>query len=146
MSEGFSTFSSMTDTARLRTSRPREKKQSGLDDEIIPLIPGWARTWGPALLIAGAAVLVFACVIGVRDGGSWGWALLLAVATAVTAIWAWHYLRRLRRHREDLDRRLYEQSEFPLIDAMSGDEFELYCTRVLPGLGFPEHPADRRPG
>jgi hypothetical protein len=126
----------MTNTARRRASAPRKKKQSGPDDEIIPLIAGWTRTWSPALLIVGAVVLVLAGVTGVRDGGSWGWALLLAVATAAIAIWTWDYLRRLRRHRQGLDRWLYEQSEFPLIDVMSGGEFELYCTRVLPGLGF----------
>jgi len=42
----------------------------------------------------------------------------------------------LRSHQEDLDRALYERSEFPLIDVMSGEEFELYCAKVLPGLGF----------
>jgi hypothetical protein len=79
----------MTQTAHQGDSTPPKQKQLILDDTIVPLIPGWAGTGGPALLIAGAVCLVSAGVIGLRDGASWGWALILAAAVAAAEIWGW---------------------------------------------------------
>jgi hypothetical protein len=126
----------MTQTPRQGDSAARKQKQLTPDDTIVPLIPGWARTYSQAVLIAAAGAIVSGGVIGLRDGASWGWALILAASVAAAGIWGWDYLRRVRGRQEELDRQLIEQSEFPLIDVMSGDEFEWYCTRVLPVLGY----------
>ena len=72
----------MTQTPRQGDSAARKQKQLPPDDTIVPLIPGWARTYSQAVLIAAAGAIVSGGVIGLRDGASWGWALILAASVA----------------------------------------------------------------
>jgi restriction system protein len=65
-----------------------------------------------------------------------GWTLILAVAAAAP-IWQWDYRRRVRADAERRDRELCELSEFTVVDQMRGHpDFELYCARILPGMGY----------
>ena len=135
MSEGPCTFFFMENAARQRASAPRKKKRVIPDSDVVPMIPGWVEGWRPALLIGGGLVLLISGVVGMRDGAAWGWTLVLAMAVAAATAWGRGYLRRRRRNQERLDRELCEQSEFPVVDVMSGEEFESYCLRILPCLG-----------
>jgi restriction system protein len=104
----------------------------------VPAIPGWAKDWGGLVLVPGGFLLLLVSItIGVDDGTGWGWTLTLAVAAAAAAIWLWDYRRRLRKRAERRDRELYELSEFTVVDQMRGHpDFELYCTGILPGMGY----------
>jgi len=104
----------------------------------VPLIPGWAKDWGVLVLVPGGILLLLVSfAIGAGDGAGWGWTLILAVAAAAAAIWWWDYRRRLREDAERRDRELYELSEFTIVDQMRGHpDFELYCARILPQMGY----------
>jgi hypothetical protein len=139
MSEMVCTFALMTSTAQRRVSAPRKEKAIPIShDDVVPAIPGWAGDWGVLVLVPGAILLLLVSfAIGAGDGAGWGWTLILAVAAAAAAIWWWDYRRRLREDAERRDRELYELSEFMVVDQMRGHpDFELYCARILPGMGY----------
>ena len=108
MSETVCTVSPMTTTARRRASAPRKEKASpSPHDDVVPLIPGWAKDWGVLVLVPGGILLLLVSfAIGAGDGAGWGWTLILAVAAAAAAIWWWDYRRRLREDAERRDREL----------------------------------------
>ena len=126
----------VANTARRRTPVPRKQKHVDSNSSFVPIIPDWVGSWMPALLVGCGLLLLASGVVGVRDGAVWGWTLLLAIVAAAVSAWARGYLRRHRRNREKLDRELCARSEFPVVDVMSGDEFESYCFRLLPFLGY----------
>ena len=99
--------------------------------------PGWIGD-GTVLILGVIALLIAAFVVGASDGGVWGWTLIIAATAAAAAIWRLDYCRRLRKAAERRDRDLYELSEFAVVDQMSGRDFELFCMKILPGMGYTE--------
>ena len=139
LSEMLCTVAPMTNTAQRRASAPRKAKASQQPhDDAVPAIPAWVKDGGFAVLVPGVVLLLLvSSAIGFDDGSGWGWTLVLAVGAATAAIWVWDYRRRLRKRAERRDRELYELSEFTVVDQMRGHpDFELYCTGILPGMGY----------
>jgi restriction system protein len=119
------------------TQPPKGPQPYPGDDDPVAVIPGWIKDWGFVPLgVAALATLVSITRIGQLYGSGFGWALLVIATCGTLAVWRQDYGRRLGAARARAEQALYERLEIAKADAMTWQEFEEYCAKLLRTLGY----------
>jgi restriction system protein len=120
------------------TQPPKGSQQHpGDDGDSVTVIPGWIKDWGFVPLgVAALAALASITRIGQLYGAGFGWALLAVAACGTFAVWRQDHSRRLGAARARAEQKLYELLEIGKADAMTWQEFEEYCAKLLRALGY----------
>ncbi len=102
----------------------------------VPLIPGWAQTWGVLLAFPAVIALLLIGQVGLVYGADDGWALLAAAAALIIAPWLFGYTRRREVGQARREQARYEQLGIEEVDVMTGRGFEGHCVKLLPARGY----------
>lgn len=117
--------------------RPRKSQPQEADaGNGVPLIPGWAQTWGIFFAIPAVIALLLIVQVGLVYGADDGWALLAAAAALIIAPWLFGYTRRREVGQARREQARYEQLRIEEVDLMTGRGFEGHCVKLLSARGY----------